>query len=115
MSSNIRLRLGLLAGVLAAAPLWGQSVAFTISCPSLVSPGQDVYCSVNATPSSGTPVTGMSFGVLVAPGQAGTPDLDAGLQVAWDGGLVNGNYNSLSSLTSWSMLRSSSFSSSMPL
>ena len=72
MSLKLRLRtLGLVAGLLAAAPIWAQN-SFTIGCPATVKAGSAVQCTVTLTLAATVNVDSLDYTIEVN-GSSGAP------------------------------------------
>src|ERR1035441_2992981 len=67
MSLNSRLfKLGLLASILAAAPMWGQNT-LTVSCPAFATAGSKVACPVSLNLALGVQVDSLEFTLSTTP------------------------------------------------
>ena len=65
MALNRRLwMLGMLVGLLAAIPSWGQN-AISLGCPSQAVAGSGVSCPVSLSLGAGVTIDNLSFGVSV--------------------------------------------------
>ena len=73
MYSKLGLRtLGLVAGLVAAAPIWAAQNSFTINCPGTVNAGTAVQCTVTLTLLASVNVDSLDYTIEVN-GSSGAP------------------------------------------
>src|ERR1035441_10935182 len=94
MSMNSRsCMLGLLASLLAGAPLWAQNSMTISGCPTQIGAGKTVTCSLNLVLGAGQQIDGLTFN-LSATSNGGAPAATGGAFIPATGITYVSNFSS---------------------